>query len=197
METAYFPLVETVGDCAFQDCSSLETANFPSLTGSIKQGQFSGCPNLETALFPLVTTLGSSALASKKLATIDLSSVIEIGNFAFSDCTSLETVELPKAETIGSNAFRGCTALTTVDLPVAHTLSTYEMFYNCGKLTTLKLNSTETITMSYNMFMFGGTGANVSSSTKINLYLNQYGTEYGNVSGNTWQTLTWLSINPY
>ena len=45
-------------------------------------------------------------------------SVTEIGEGAFSDCTSLESVEIPSSVTeIGVHAFSGCTSLSSVVIP--------------------------------------------------------------------------------
>lgn len=66
------------------------------------------------------TSIGDFAFSDcTSLTTLTIpSSVTSIGTFAFAACTSLETVELPKALTsIGNNAFFECTQLALIDIP--------------------------------------------------------------------------------
>ena len=84
--------VTSIGDSAFESCSSLTTANFPVAT-SIGNYAFESCSSLTTANFPAATSIGGSA---------------------FRYCSALTTADFPVATSIGSNAFRYCNALTTL-----------------------------------------------------------------------------------
>lgn len=84
--------IEKVDAYAFAG-SSVKTVAFSSELTILGNGIFSGC----TAL----------------TAVTGLDSVIEVGDNAFNDCTSLKEISLPKVEKIGNNAFDG-SALATV-----------------------------------------------------------------------------------
>ena len=63
--------------------------------------------------------------------------VVCIGDYAFSDCTSLTSIRIgTKGIEIGSGAFYKCTSLTKVDIPYAGVIGNYA-FYGCSGLTTI------------------------------------------------------------
>lgn len=71
--------------------------------------------------------------------------VIEVGDYAFADCTKLTTVNLPAAESIGSYAFRSCTpGLTSVYLPNVETVGE-GAFYFCMALPSITLPKVKNI----------------------------------------------------
>lgn len=72
-----------------------------------------------------VTTIGRSAFSNSNIQVDFANSIIEIGNSAFSNNTSLTSVSLPVATTIGESAFSGNTSLTSVSLPSATTIGEY------------------------------------------------------------------------
>lgn len=79
----------SIGDCAFQDCSSLQNI----------------------ALSPMLTSIGNGAFGSCiSLANINLpNGLTNIGESAFYDCSSLRTLTLPSSLShIGDNAFLSC-----------------------------------------------------------------------------------------
>ena len=82
----------SIGDSAFQDCSSLTTADFPVAT-SIGSYAFQGCSSLTTANFPVATSIGS---------------------YAFYSCSAFTTADFPVATSIGSSAFRTCSKLKSL-----------------------------------------------------------------------------------
>jgi uncharacterized membrane protein len=130
--------IETIGQSAFEGCTSLETVDFP-VAETIGKWAFLGCTSLETVDFPVAETIGQAAFGGcTALETVDFPVAENIGWGAFSGCTSLETVSLPVAETIGESAFRDCTSLETVSLPAAKTIHE-EAFWYCTGLTTLNL----------------------------------------------------------
>ena len=82
----------SIGDSAFQDCSSLTTAVFPVAT-SIGNYAFQHCSKLTTADFPVVTSIGS---------------------YAFYSCSAFTTADFPVATSIGSSAFRTCSTVKSL-----------------------------------------------------------------------------------
>ena len=106
--------------------SGLTSIDFPGgMFGSIGKSAFEGCTSLVTATFPTtaggttIQSIGDSAFKDcTALEVLQLSPYIEkIGANAFENCTSLEMVEFgdrPNLTEIGEAAFRGCIALEDV-----------------------------------------------------------------------------------
>ena len=62
--------------------------------------------------------------------------VTDIGDGAFSDCTSLTSITIPNGVTsIGWNAFSDCTSLTSITIPDSVTSIGQNTFYDCTSLT--------------------------------------------------------------
>ena len=74
-------------------------------------------------------------------------SVTTIGNYAFSDCSSLTSVTIPNSvTTIGYHAFSGCWSLTSVTIPNSVTTIAWDAFRGCSLLTSVTIpNSVTTI----------------------------------------------------
>ena len=67
--------VTTIGDSAFEGCTSLTSVTIPDSVTEIKYSAFNGCTSLTSITIP--------------------NSVTEIGKSAFYDCTSLTSVTIP------------------------------------------------------------------------------------------------------
>ena len=66
--------------------------------------------------------------------------VTDIGDGAFSDCTSLTSITIPNGVTsIGWNAFSDCTSLTSVVIPDGVTSIDDSTFYGCTSLTSITI----------------------------------------------------------
>lgn len=97
-----------------------------------------------------VTTLkikdGTTAIADHAVQYSDISiaripdGVKTIGNYAFSDSSSIKAVRLPSTlEEIGSYAFSSCMKLKTVNIPEPCKKLGYRCFYNCQSLASVLL----------------------------------------------------------
>ena len=70
------------------------------------------------------------------------SSVSQIQNNAFANCTDLISIEIPNTVThIGYNAFYNCTSLTSLVIPASVTNIEGSAFANCSGLTSLTCNA--------------------------------------------------------
>lgn len=79
----------SIGDCAFQDCSSLQNIALSPMLTSIGNGAFGSCISLTNINLP--------------------NGLTNIGESAFYDCSSLRTLTLPSSLShIGDNAFLSC-----------------------------------------------------------------------------------------
>ena len=122
--------VETIGNTAFSDCSSLATVTFEkgSRLKTIGNNAYYRCTSLTSIEIPAsVETIEATAFKRcSKLTTItfekgSLLKTIGGGYYssyyhgAFSDCSSLTSIEIPASvETIEATAFKRCSKLTTV-----------------------------------------------------------------------------------
>ena len=109
--------VTSIGQNAFQNCTSLALTSLPNGLTSIGQASFSGCTNLALTSLPSgVTSIGNSAFKNcTSLALTSLpSGLTSIGSQTFYVCTNLKTLIIQSSLTIGNNAFIGCTNLKQI-----------------------------------------------------------------------------------
>ena len=87
--------VTTIGDYAFQSCSSLTSIEFPNSLTTIGGSAFNSCSSLTGIEFP--------------------NSLKNIGMFSFEGCISITSIEIPYSVTkIDLYAFNGCRGLTNI-----------------------------------------------------------------------------------
>jgi hypothetical protein len=103
--------VTSIGDYAFSRCSSL--------TSIAVDSQNPAYSSVDGVLFNKDITHLVTYPPGKQKSTYTIpSSVISIGNSAFSDCSSLTSITIPSGVTsIGNDAFSYCSSLTSVTIP--------------------------------------------------------------------------------
>ena len=118
--------VETIGNTAFSDCSSLATVTFEkgSRLKTIGNNAYYRCTSLTSIEIPAsVETIEKKAfMHCSSLATVTFEKGSQLKTIAgdsydgaFSDCTALTSIEIPASvETIEATAFKRCSKLTTV-----------------------------------------------------------------------------------
>ena len=108
----------TIGESAFQNCTSLATVSFPSTLTAIDKYAFQNCTALTELNIP--------------------NSLLTIGEYAFNECTALKDFNYNTYNvhltTIGQFAFRQCTSLTSVHCPYTLTSIGFGAFVNCSNL---------------------------------------------------------------
>lgn len=123
----------------------------------------------------------SSTNISTPLTSVSCANVEEIGNNAFTSCTSLTTVNLPKVKTIGNTVFSSCSSLVNLtNMPDLTSIGS-TTFSSCSSLTSF--------TVSENVTSIGNSAFNnCSSMTQFN-YNAKNATITANNSNGVFQNL--------
>lgn len=141
---AYLPsTLTTLESCVFQNASSLRNINIPSGLTALDESTFEGCTmlnitipdNIESlgnkALYDCrsfggsvnhITSFGDSCLYNTAITQLDLSDCdapLTIGDYAFSDCESLESASFENSTVskMGKGVFREAYSLESIILP--------------------------------------------------------------------------------
>ncbi|MGM9810089.1 MAG: leucine-rich repeat protein [Paludibacteraceae bacterium] len=133
--------VTSIGNSAFDGCSSLTSITIPNSVTSIGHSAFNACSALTSITIPnSVTSIGYSAFnGCSALTSITIpNSVTSIENHAFSYCSSLTSITIPNSVTnIGSYAFKDCSSLTSITIPNSVTRIAEYAFSGCSRLTSV------------------------------------------------------------
>ena len=143
LQTVVLTSGESIGDKAFQYCSSLTTVTIQDSVTSIGKWAFDGCSSLISITIPdSVTSIGNSAFYDcSGLTTVTIGTgVTSIGDYAFSGCSGLTSVTIPDSVTsMGRCAFSGCSSLTSVTIGNSVTGIEQYAFRNCSSLTAVTI----------------------------------------------------------
>ena len=114
--------VTSIGDYAFDGCSSLTSVTIGSGVTTIGNCAFYNCSSLTSVTIP--------------------DSVTSIGDYAFYNCSSLTSVTIPDSVTsIGDYAFCGCSSLTNVTIGNGVTTIGNYAFESCSSLTSINVDN--------------------------------------------------------
>ena len=118
--------VTSIGESAFDECTSLETITLSENLTSIPSKSFYKCKSLKSIVIPnSVKSIAKEAFSEcPKLESVTIGDGCKsIGDYAFYRCINLEKVHLGKnLESIGAEVFNGyyndyCKKLTSIELP--------------------------------------------------------------------------------
>ena len=138
----------TIGDYAFRFCTSLINLNIPNSVTSIGKGAFQYCSGLTNlTIGNSVTTIGDYAFSRcTNLTNLAIgNSVTTIGDYAFDGCSGLTNLTIPNSvTTIENYAFSSCKGLTNLAIPNSVTTIGDYAFLNCKGLTILTISNSVT-----------------------------------------------------
>lgn len=175
----------------FTSCKKIKRIVFPKSATSICY-DFSDCTSLESVEFPdNVKNSNNKSICFQfctALKSVDLSNIhpLNLANYVFKNCTSLESVTLNTEITrISDSSFYGCSSFKSIDLLNAEVTIGSSAFSGCTSLSTV--SGTENVT-SVGVSAFGG----CSSLTQISFGENLKG--IGNYAFQNCTSLTEVSV---
>ncbi|MBP0958473.1 MAG: leucine-rich repeat domain-containing protein [Oscillospiraceae bacterium] len=136
--------VTSIGNYAFDECTSLQSITIPDSVTSIGNYAFKSCRSLQRITIPgSVNSIGDNAftLCSSLQSITIRDGVTSIGKSAFVSCPSLTSISIPKSVTsIGDYAFDECSGLIdiTVDNDNPNYSSTDGVLFNKDKTTLIQ-----------------------------------------------------------
>ena len=127
--------VTSIGREAFYRCTSLTSVRIGNSVTSIGYEAFYGCTSLEK----IIVKSGNTVYDSRD----NCNAIIETNtNTLISGCKN--TIIPDSVTSIGSYAFSGCTSLTSITIPNSVTSIGYEAFYDCTSLTSITIPNSVT-----------------------------------------------------
>lgn len=122
-------------DYFFTGMSSLKTITIEGEINKIGEGAFSDCFALESVEINYMGSLipANAFKNCSKLKDIEVitKNVIEIGGYAFENCSSIDTVTIRNPVKLGMGTFKGCTSLEAVSVELSDGIIEEECFSGC------------------------------------------------------------------
>ena len=128
-----------------------------------------------------VTSIGEYAFSNcSSLTSITIpNSVTSIGTQAFNYCSSLTSITIPNSVTsIGTQAFHYCSSLTSITIPNSVTSIGNSAFYWCSSLTSITIEATTPPTLGTSVFENTNLAAIYIPDNTLSAYKEAWGTDY-------------------
>lgn len=169
---------ETINKLYYGDrLINISVTNSSDAPSNLSEWTYDDDGNLKTITYT-AETIPASTYSYSKLTNVTIkNSVKNIGNYAFSYCSSLTSIDLPNSVTsIGNSTFRDCTRLTSVAIPNCVTSIGSQAFASCSRLTSVTIpNNVTSIDDSAFQYCSGLMSATIGSGvTSIGKKVFQY-----------------------
>lgn len=137
--------VVSVGESAFEKCTSIETVSISSSLTNIEERTFHQCFSIKSMTIPpSVKVIGKAAFEScYSMEELSLPPSLEkIEQGAFYGCDNLASLTIPSSvNEIGPSAFWNCIHLKSATISSSLTIIPYGLFYGCHDLTNVVIPS--------------------------------------------------------
>ena len=137
--------ITSIGDHAFDGCSSLTSITIPAGVTSIGCDTFYGCISLASVTIPESVTsieIGAFFKCSSLTGVTIPAGITSIEGWAFSRCSSLTSITIPEGVTaIKEHAFSRCSRLASITIPEGVTSIGDCAFYDCSSLASVTIPS--------------------------------------------------------
>lgn len=141
IDAVNIPSVEVICDSAFYHQDDIDKLVTPNLK---KIGEYAFAGTTESFWGYKANVWGYWSMRKSKLASIDLSSVTEIGQYAFQYCDSLKSISLPNVSKINQGTFYNCNHIKSLEAPRVTKIGD-NAFYSCDSLETINILKADTI----------------------------------------------------
>ena len=147
--------VTRIGNYAFRSCYNLTSIEIPNSVTSISNTAFNACSGLTSMKVlsgnpvydsrnncnAIIETDSNTLIAGCRNSIIP-STVLSVGDYAFSGCSTLTSIAIPNSVTsIGNYAFRSCSGLTSITIPSSVTSIGNSPFSGCYNLKSIVVDS--------------------------------------------------------
>lgn len=138
----------SVSDNAFYDCINLTTINGKKIT-SYGKSALENCENLVITINSSSTSFSSRSFVNcRKLVLTELTD--HKADYAFLGCTSITKLQLE--ESVSTYMFAACTSLESIEIGEGCDEIKENAFANCTKLSSIKFNHPETVSIATDAF---------------------------------------------
>ena len=139
--------VDELGRVQALDLSRCPCKSLPASVGRLKglrELEMTECKALASVDLRAtsIVSLGDRAFSGcSSLSAIELPAGLEsLGNYAFLYCSSLSAIELPAGlKSLGNSAFQGCSSLSAIELPAGLESLGHRAFAGCSSLSAIEL----------------------------------------------------------
>ncbi|GHT62778.1 hypothetical protein AGMMS50239_17080 [Bacteroidia bacterium] len=141
--TADLTGVEEIATSAFSGCTKLENVTLSESLKTVGGSAFGTCSSLKEITIPAsVASIGGSVFSGCSAMTKAVILNEKIGDYQFSNCTSLEEATLSdNLKTISNMAFAYCRGLKAIAIPASVTTWGSNSFYNCSGLQSVSVKA--------------------------------------------------------
>ncbi len=182
--------ITSIKDYALFNCKNLSSIEIPTSVSNIGEYAFKGCNGLNSIIVSkdnpvydsrndcnaIIKTRDNTLIVGCSNTKIP-TSVTEIGDSAFYECSQLNSIEMSNVNKIGNSAFLGCTGLTDIKFSNKLWIIGDKAFYNCNKLEHIEIPSSVNSIGKYVFYYCSGL-IDITNHSKASISLSQVKDDY-------------------